>query len=364
VSVEREARRLRTAFGAALLATAAVPASQACVAGRAEEAPRDASLPSADSSGSGDSGSTGSDDGADGPGCVTIVDLDSPVSDGPPDVQLCRLFLPCGWQSPPVLSGCAVLGAVDGGPLGCFLPEEAGCSGDAYSPPEGGAVTLSCYCDIFAAGGRRPRGMRVVQRCRGEGPLGAYLARMAAEEAASVHAFEQLGADLAGLHAPRELVVAAARSAREERTHARTMTSLARRRGAEPAFAITGERRSGDLESVACHNAVEGCVRETYGALLACFQSARAGEPDLRVAFARIAQEETRHAALAWAITRWAHARLPASGRRRVARARRQAVGDLRRDLAREPHRDLVRRAGLPRAEQAIALLGAIAAVR
>jgi hypothetical protein len=146
----------------------------------------------------------------------------------------------------------------------------------------------------------------------------------------------------------------------DEERHARTVTALARRRGAEPGLYLVGRRRARDIESIARHNAVEGCVRETYGALVACWQSTRAGDPDLRAAFARIAREETRHAALAWAIARWADTRLSARGRRRVARARARAVAALGRQLRRAPHDDLVRRAGLPLAQEAGALLGAM----
>jgi rubrerythrin len=185
---------------------------------------------------------------------------------------------------------------------------------------------------------------------------------MATEEAASVHAFEQLRAELSWLRAPAELVVAAASSARDEERHARTITELARSRGAEPALKFVVQPRSSDIESTARHNAVEGCVRETYGALLAHWQATRAEDPELRAAFARIARDETRHAALAWAIARWADTRLPAKGQRRVAHAHRRAVRTLERELGREPHRDLVRQAGLPRAAQARSLLGAMVA--
>jgi hypothetical protein len=183
---------------------------------------------------------------------------------------------------------------------------------------------------------------------------------MAVEEGASIHAFEQLRVDLTYLGAPPELVDAADRAARDEEGHARTVTGLARRCGAEPAFRLTGRRRSRDIEAIARHNAVEGCIRETYAALLAHWQAARAEDPGLRVAFGRIARDETRHAGLAWAIARWADTKLSPSGQKRVARARSRAVRALERQLGREPHHDLVRQAGLPHANEARALLGAM----
>ena len=52
-------------------------------------------------------------------------------------------------------------------------------------------------------------------------------------------------------------------------------------------------------------NAREGCVRETFGALIAMHQAERAGDPIIRRAMRRIAEEETRHAELAWEVASW-----------------------------------------------------------
>jgi hypothetical protein len=74
----------------------------------------------------------------------------------------------------------------------------------------------------------------------------------------------------------------------------------------------------------------------------------------------RIARDETRHAALAWRVARWADRRLDASSRRAVERARRAALATLRHELSSEPPVQLVRILGLPRAGQALHLLDAI----
>jgi hypothetical protein len=55
------------------------------------------------------------------------------------------------------------------------------------------------------------------------------------------------------------------------------------------------------LEELAVENAVEGCVRETYGALTAIWQARTAKDPSVAAAVRRIARDETRHAALSWA---------------------------------------------------------------
>src|SRR6185503_14191984 len=50
----------------------------------------------------------------------------------------------------------------------------------------------------------------------------------------------------------------------------------------------------------------EGCVGETLAAALASERSERASDPFLRRALAKIAEDETRHAALAWRTVAWA----------------------------------------------------------
>ncbi|HEX7671897.1 MAG TPA: hypothetical protein VF395_20020, partial [Polyangiaceae bacterium] len=83
------------------------------------------------------------------------------------------------------------------------------------------------------------------------------------------------------------------------------------------------------LEDLAVENAVEGCVRETYGALLASFQAVRASDSEVATTMDVIARDETRHAALSWAIMHWAVPQLSEEGRGRVARAMEGAASAL-----------------------------------
>jgi hypothetical protein len=115
---------------------------------------------------------------------------------------------------------------------------------------------------------------------------------------------------------------------------------------------------------VAVENVVEGCVRETFGALLASWQAQHATEPAVRTAMKRIAVDETRHAALAWAIDAWMRERLDEPARRRVERSRRAAARTLLRDLRQELPAGARRRAGLPSARQARVLASALFEVR
>jgi hypothetical protein len=192
--------------------------------------------------------------------------------------------------------------------------------------------------------------------------VGRYLAESAYLEAASIEAFEILARELAALGAPRGLVRAARAAARDEARHARSMDDLARgyrARSPRPRAASLRPLRS--LEEVARENAVEGCVRETYGALLAHHQAAHAGDPAVRAAMRVIAREETRHAALAWRVARWARARLDAEARARIDESRRQAVAELRRALKVAPAAPVARACGLPDPPKALRLASSLA---
>ncbi len=98
-------------------------------------------------------------------------------------------------------------------------------------------------------------------------------------------------------------------------------------------------------------------MRETFGALVASFQAARAGDPAIRRAMESIARDETRHAALSWALARWASGRLSGEGRDRVRARCRGAIEALRRQTGAGVDDDLAARAGMPGAEEQRVLL-------
>jgi hypothetical protein len=280
--------------------------------------------------------------------------------DAGPDANACMLSLPCGLPTGITTVGCALY--IEGMPFGCFLADDAGCVADAYSPPPDGGVVVDCpVCP--AGGGRRPVGLRRRSRRADGSPLATYFAGMAHEEAASVLAFEQMASDLARHRAPVALVRAAERCAADETRHARVMTRHARERGAKaiaPRVRALGPR---SLEGVARENLVEGCVRETFGALMLAWQGTHATSPELRATFARLARDETRHAALAHATARWAAKRLDAPSRTRLARAARRALQQLG-DEARATVPSVVDAPlGLPRARVRAALVQGLATV-
>lgn len=219
------------------------------------------------------------------------------------------------------------------------------------------AGTATLLCDPGCAIGRRPAGFGAPAPCD-PNALGDYFVEVARLEAASVTAFRILRDELREQGAPRRLVRAAARAARDEIRHARATGALARRFGGQPrprsAELARGARRS--LEAMAIENAVEGCVRETYGALVATRQAEHAREPQVRAAMMRIARDETRHAALSWSVGRWLEARLDSAAKRNVARAKQAAVRELVSALASEAQPSFAQLAGLPTPVESSAL--------
>ncbi|MCB9630472.1 MAG: ferritin-like domain-containing protein [Sandaracinaceae bacterium] len=192
--------------------------------------------------------------------------------------------------------------------------------------------------------------------------LGRYFAQVAGLEAAAVDAFERMAAELSTLGAPTDLVQWARASADDERRHTRDMGALAERFAVTPAvhppqaFALRG------LFEVALENAVEGCVRETYGAVVGHHQAAHAQDPVVRAAMAQLAEDETRHAALSWAVAEWALPQLSEAERAEIRAAQRAAIDALARSVSLPESDLLLRDAGLPAPDVALAMVQGLAA--
>jgi hypothetical protein len=200
--------------------------------------------------------------------------------------------------------------------------------------------------------GRRPIGLKRATHGAQSG-FACHLADAAWLEAASVDAFQILRRELRAVGAPRRLLRAASRSARDERRHARIAGALARRFGVAVPVVERGANPPRSLTELALENAVEGCVRETWGALIALRQAARASDLGVRAAMSRIAPDEVRHAELAWAIDRWLGRRLNAEQRRQVRNARLAAFAELARELRLELPVAERSRLGLPGRDEA-----------
>ncbi|WP_375758940.1 ferritin-like domain-containing protein [Corallococcus exercitus] len=208
--------------------------------------------------------------------------------------------------------------------------------------------------------GRRPAGLLVVESGAGDDARGRYFADVARLEAASIQAFLRLREELALHGADEALQDAALASAVDEVLHADVTGRLARRFGAVPPLPSVADVPPRALLEVLLDNAVEGCVRETFGALVAHHQALHAKDPEIREAMARIAEDETRHAGLSWDIDAWAASKLSPAERDSLREARRQALAVLRAEVAVPLDAQLTSDAGLPSPAVGLALLDSL----
>jgi hypothetical protein len=226
-----------------------------------------------------------------------------------------------------------------------------------------GKVTLLSTSTIpeqpCAIAGRRPDGFGS-SPVAADDAVGAYFASMATLEAASIVAFRRLGRELAALGAPRALLDRIARAAKDEIRHARATRALAEKYGATPAAPRVAPASTRSLYAIAEENAREGCVRETFGALVAHLQRVRATDADVRASMEAIADEETEHAALSWDIAAWLEAQLGNDERARLADVRREAAVELARELAAPVDARVRSAAGLPSVGEALTMLATL----
>ncbi|HNN96393.1 MAG TPA: ferritin-like domain-containing protein, partial [Pseudomonadota bacterium] len=206
--------------------------------------------------------------------------------------------------------------------------------------------------------GRRPVGLRPAKRDRAPTPsvVGQHLARCARLEAASVTAFLRLHDELAAHGAPQRLLRRIRSAARDEVRHARQTAALAEGHGARPLRSSVRGQRLRSLFYVARENAVEGCVRETYGALVGLWQAGHAADPEIAQHLQRIAQDEIRHATLSWDVAHWIAPRLSVRQMRALSRAQALTLAALERELLTPLEAELVTQAGLPDRVAALSL--------
>ena len=206
--------------------------------------------------------------------------------------------------------------------------------------------------------GRVPDGLCSRRRSQARGPVGRFLAEVAELEAASVPAFEQLARELHAHGAPLGFSTAALSARADEIRHAATTRRLAERYGARVRPPRVRNVPLKDRVAMAADNAAEGCVRETFGALLAHAQSHRAKDPAVRRAMRTIARDESRHAALSWQIATWARAQMTPSERRRVASSASQSIERLRDELTAPVDAAVEAAVGMPQPDVAKSMFG------
>ncbi len=154
-----------------------------------------------------------------------------------------------------------------------------------------------------------PRGDWRAPLATGPAPpaVAAHWLEVARMEHASVAAFASLSLDLLALGAPADLIAGAHAAALDEIEHARLAFALVssysgRDIGPGP---LPNAPRSLDASRTLLETLRDGCVGEALAALEARAAAARASDPAARAALERIADDEERHAELAFRILAW-----------------------------------------------------------
>jgi hypothetical protein len=145
--------------------------------------------------------------------------------------------------------------------------------------------------------------------------VGAAWERIGQMEHASVAAFARFALQLLSLGAPPELVEGATRAMADETRHARLAFGLASRyagRALGPG-PLDVQRSLDDASLLDVVRLVvrEGCIGETAAALEAREAAEHAVEPQLAELLRAVAEDETRHAELAWRFVAWALQQAP-----------------------------------------------------
>jgi hypothetical protein len=129
-------------------------------------------------------------------------------------------------------------------------------------------------------------------------------------EHASIASFARATLELLAVGAPPALIADTQRASLDEIEHARATFALAARYGAavEPDALPIAAPRDGGLARVARDVLLEGCIGETIAALHAARAAAACDDAEIAAMLQRIADDEARHAALAWRTLAWATA--------------------------------------------------------
>ena len=139
--------------------------------------------------------------------------------------------------------------------------------------------------------------------------LAVYWHEIAALEHASIGSFARFTLELLALGAPADLLGEVQQATADEIAHARAAYALASAyegRDVGPGrLDMTGIAPSTDVRSIVTALVVEACVGETLGAAEARALAGMVSDPELAAVYARIADDEARHAELGWRTLSW-----------------------------------------------------------
>lgn len=153
----------------------------------------------------------------------------------------------------------------------------------------------------------------------------AHWARLGQMEHASIAAFARFSLQLLALGAPPDLVEACTQALADETRHARLCFQLASAysgHGVKPGpLDIERSLAAASLADIVDLVIAEGCVGETSAALEASVAAETATDAVIANVYAQIAEDEQRHAALAFRFLRWALTQADAEVRPRIQQA-------------------------------------------
>ncbi|HEX9296687.1 MAG TPA: ferritin-like domain-containing protein [Polyangiaceae bacterium] len=134
--------------------------------------------------------------------------------------------------------------------------------------------------------------------------------RIALMEHASIAAFARFTLQLMSLGAPAELIECSHAAMGDETLHAKLAFAVASAYAGQEVgpslLPIEGALDASSLRDVVATTIREGCIGETIAAIEAAEALQHASDPAIRAVLSRIADDETRHAELAWRFLRWA----------------------------------------------------------
>jgi hypothetical protein len=218
--------------------------------------------------------------------------------------ELERVTLTCGPD--PEASDCCYQVQLEG-ELSCSVEGRPLCVGTDRTPRVAALRTAEATLPTEAfAGLRRPQDPAMIERLRDR-----WLAS-ARYEHASVAAFARVSLQLLSLGAPAELLRATQQAATDEVRHAQLCLGLAAAYGGGPPceagpLRIDGCMSSGmDLEAALREAILEGALGEGTAALEALEGARACVDPVVRDVLSSIAEDEQRHALLAYQTVKWA----------------------------------------------------------
>jgi hypothetical protein len=129
-------------------------------------------------------------------------------------------------------------------------------------------------------------------------------------EHASIAAFARFALQLLHVGAPPNLIEATQQAMADETRHARICFAMAARYSGSPkgpgALSLDAALEGSELRRIVRTTVLEGCIGETVAAVEAAEAAEYAASSELKNVLLGIAEDERRHAQLAWSFVAWA----------------------------------------------------------